>query len=144
MSTAPDFLQAVMQAVWRWVAQDDEPAVTLGPLFDKSVFLECDTGGFVFERKGEGVYEVHTLFLPCVADALGHGKQAAEYMFTQTDCVRIDTQVPADNIPAKRLTEKMGATLIRTEPAAFLRGGVRHDVHHYALGKDAWLRDKES
>lgn len=138
VSTSPDFLQSVIDARWEWVAQDDEPRVPLAVAFDRLVCLENEHGGFVFIPKGGDVWEVHTLFLPTVRDALGHAKDAARAMFARADCALIVTHVPADNVPAKRLTLAMGFEPTHTESAAFLRKGVRHDVHHYALRKDAW------
>jgi hypothetical protein len=142
VSTSPDFLQSVMDAVWQWVAQDDEERVPLAPFFDRLVCLEWPEGGFVFFPKGNDVWEVHTLFLPGAKDALSCAKEAAAFMFAGP-CQRIVTKVPVDNIPADRLTRKMGFTLTHTEPGAFLRGGVRHNVNHYALSKDAWEQAME-
>ena len=138
VATSPDFLQSVIDAVWGWVAQDDEPRVPLSAAFDRFVCLENEHGGFVFVPHGGGEWEVHTLFLPTVRDAYSHAREAAAHMFARGDCDRITTQVPADNVPADRLTRRMGFEFTHTEPAAFLRNGVRHDINHYALRKDAW------
>lgn len=143
LSTSPEFLQSVIDAQWKWVAQDDEPRIPLAEVFDQWVCLESDEGGFVFVPMGEGVYEVHTLFLPDAQHVLACGREAAQIMFTATDAVRLVTKVPVDNVPADRLTQKMGASLTHIEPAAFLRGGVRQDVKHYALSRDAWLQATE-
>jgi hypothetical protein len=53
---------------------------------------------------------------------------------------KIVTKVPVDNVPALRLTERVGFRLDYVRPAAFLRGGVLHDVRHYSWGIDLWLR----
>jgi hypothetical protein len=138
LATSPDFLQSVIDARWEWVAQDDEPRVPLEAAFDLFVCLENEHGGFVFVPKGDDVWEVHTIFLPTVRDALGHAKEAARWMFARPDCQVIVTDVPADNVPAERLTRAMGFEFTGTTPAAFLRKGIRQDVHHFALRKDAW------
>lgn len=138
VATSPDFLQSVIDARWDWIAQDDEPHAPLSAVFDRFVALENEHGGFLFFPKGEGVWEVHTLFLPTVRDALGHAKDAAKHMFARTDCDAIVTQVPADNVPADRLTRAMGFEHIGVEPQAFLRKGIRQDVHHYALTRERW------
>lgn len=147
VSTSPDFLQSVIDKVWKWVARDDEsPEQTrqlLEQLWDRCIGLEWPEGGFLLIPKGPGTYEIHTLFLPVVKDPVACGNEAAEYVFCLTDCTRVVTQVPADNIAADRLTRKMGFTLERIEPAAFLRNGIHHDVKHYALTKDGWLRSRE-
>jgi hypothetical protein len=136
VATSPDFLQSVIDAVWHWVAQDDEPHVPLASAFEHVVGLEFEDGGFVFIPHGD-TWEVHTLFLPGAKDPFSCAREAAAYVFSH-GCERITTEVPADNVPADRLTRKMGFTLTHTEPQAFLRGGVLHDVHHYELRKDAW------
>lgn len=139
VATSPDFLQSVIDARWEWVAQDGEPRVPLSAAFEHVVCLENEHGGFVFVPKGKGAWEVHTIFLPTVRDALGHAKVAAAVMFARPDCDVIVTQVPADNVPAERLTRAMGFTFTHTEPAAFLRRGVRHDVHHFKLERHGCL-----
>jgi hypothetical protein len=143
VATDPAFLQTVIDAQRYWLAQDDDPDIPLSALFDTGVCLENEHGGFLFFPRGEGIWEVHTIFNPTVRDALGHAREAVAHMFGRDDCTVITTFVPADNIPAGRLTVAIGGQYIGTKPGAFLRDGVRHDVHHYALSKDAWAQATE-
>jgi hypothetical protein len=138
LATSPDFLQSVMERVYGWVAQDDEIDADLSALFPTCLFLEFETGGFVVQPLGGGRWEVHTLFLPGSRDVAACGAEAADFVFNHTDAQLVVTRVPVDNRAADRLTRRMGFAYTHTEPAAFLRKGVRHDVKHYALSRAAW------
>lgn len=58
--------------------------------------LVADNGGFVMIRHEQGVYEVHSMFLPG-SDAVMAMREGMEYMFTRTDCEKLVTFVPDDN-----------------------------------------------
>lgn len=142
VAASPDFLQSVMDhpKVRPWIGPDGvEVPLDLGVIFDQGIALEFETGGFFFHRLGDGVMEVHTLFLPGSRDVLSCCKVSAQYLFTATECLRIVTKVPADNIPADRLTQKAGFRHDYTRPNAYLRGGKLHDVRHYSLDFDNWI-----
>jgi hypothetical protein len=142
VAETPDFLQSVIDhpKVFPWVAPDGVKDLPLSAVFADGVGLEFETGGFFFHRLGDGVYEVHTLFLPSTKNALECCQAAAHFMFCATDCNRIVTKVPEDNVPAWRLTEKMGFRFDYLQEAKFLRGGSLHDVKHYSLVMDDWAR----
>ena len=98
-----------------WLLAEDGPA----PLDFKDVIenpdnvsLVTETGGFVFMRHEDGIYEVHSLFIP-----EGRGthtitamRQAAQYMFVETDCMELLTKVPVNNTAAKGLARLAGFT----------------------------------
>jgi hypothetical protein len=95
------------------------PSVSLGygeidvsPLFERptTVFLACEFGGFLFIDCGNGLYEVHTQFLPEGRGpaVLRLAREAAVHMFTRTPCIAISTFVAQTNEAAKRLTLAMG------------------------------------
>ncbi|KRG69124.1 GNAT family N-acetyltransferase [Pseudoxanthomonas dokdonensis] len=147
VAEGPEFLQGVIDhpKVKPWISQDGQDGpLPLSAIFDDGIGIEFATGGFFFHRLGDGVYEVHTLFLPGTRDALACAKAAAHYLFCGTDCTRIVTKVPEDNIPAWRLTEKVGFRKDRIRPAAFIRRGVAHDIRHYSLNLDDWMHMQES
>jgi len=105
--------------------------------------IEGEGGAWVLQPILEGVYELHTLFLP-----EGRGKsymvgarEALRMMFTETDCWEIVTKCPDDNPGAR-----MAATLIgfrerfRRENAWAPDVGISYQV----FGVDDWfVRDKE-
>lgn len=141
------FLQSIIDhpSVRPWIAPDGAPdALPLAAIFHEGIGLEFETGGFFFHGLGDGTYEVHTLFLPGTKNAFDCCRAAAHFMFCGTDCTRIVTKVPADNIPAWRLTEKMGFRADHIRRKAFVRGGKPHDVKHYSLQLDDWMREQAS
>lgn len=146
VAESPDYLQSVIDhpQVFRWIAPDGVDTLPLAAVFADGIGLEFDTGGFFFHRLGDGVYEVHTLFLPGTKGALDCCKAAAHFMFCATDCNRIVTKVPEDNVPAWKLTEKMNFRQDYVQPDKFLRDGTLHDVRHYSLVMDDWARTQES
>lgn len=143
VAISPDFLQSVIDdpRVFPWLTQDGISAENsrLSAIFDEGIGLEFDHGGFFFHRLGDGVYEVHTLFLPKSRNAYQAAQAAAHYLFCATDCTRIVTKVPADNVPAWKLTEKMRFHATNVRERAYIRGGIAHDVKHYALDFDDWI-----
>lgn len=143
IATDPGFLQEVMDhpAVRPWIAPDgvDGP-LPLARIFDQGIGIEFEGGGFFFHRLGDGVVEVHTMFLPHSKGVAGFCAQAAEYLFCGTEVTKIVTKVPVDNIPAMRLTERVGFRLDYVAEKAFRRGGVAHDVKHYSWDIDLWVR----
>ena len=144
VADTPDFLQSVIDhpKVKYWVSPDGVTDVPLSAIFNDGIGLEFETGGFFFHRLGDGVYEVHTLFLPGTKNALQCCQAAAHFMFCGTDCTRIVTKVPEDNVPAWKLTEKMGFRADYVQPDKFPRGGVMHDIRHYSTAMDDWARDQ--
>lgn len=143
ISTDPCFLQEVMDhpAVRPWIGPDGvEGSWPLAAIFDQGIGIEFEGGGFFFHRLGDGVVEVHTVFLPGTKGVPRFCAQAAEYLFCGTEVTKIVTKVPVDNVPALRLTERVGFRLDYVRPAAFPRGDVLHDVKHYSWDIDLWLR----
>lgn len=143
VATSADFLQSVMDdpRVRHWLAPDGvDGQALLSSIFEQGIALEFEGGGFFFHRLGDGVMEVHTMFLPGTKHVADACRAAAEFLFCGTECIKIVTKVPVDNLPAMRLTEKVGFRLDYVRPQAFLRGGTAHDVKHYSWDIDLWLR----
>jgi len=146
VAETPDFLQSVIDdpRVFPLIAPDGVTSAPLSAIFDQGLGLEFDTGGFFFHRLGDGVYEVHTLFRPGTRNAYECCQAAAHYLFCGTDCMQIVTKVPAFNVPAWRLTEKMQFQPTHTRNNAYRHGGELHDMKHYALSMDAWMRQQSN
>lgn len=86
-------------------------SVDVAPLFenDSTVFLATEHGGFLFVLCGDGLYEVHTQFLPeGRAGVLALAREAVQYMFTRTPAIAVATFVVDGNERARRLTLAMG------------------------------------
>ncbi len=144
VAQSPDFLQSVIDhpEVSYWIKPDGHEGIDLSRVFSDGIGFEFETGGFFFHRLGDGIYEVHTLFLPGSTGAFAACRAVAHYMFCATECTKIVTKVPEDNIPAWKLTEKMKFTRGHTQEKAYTRGGQLHDVRHYSLHMDDWGRDQ--
>lgn len=139
-STDAEFLNRVLNdpTVFPLVSLGLPGPLDIAPILanESNVFLQAEYGGFLFIAKPEYVYDVHTQFLPegRGAHALRLAKEAAFYMFTQTDALRIDTTVAFTNKAAHRLTRMMGfskwgETEINGVPS-----------HYYVLTLKQWAR----
>jgi hypothetical protein len=97
--------------------------------------LVNETGGFIVIKKMPGVYECHTQFLPegrgqHAVDAVN---EALNYMFLQTDCIRLVTKVNVNN------------KLVRLFTAQFFnRRGQVSDHYYYSLDMEDWIEKSES
>jgi len=72
--------------------------------------FETEHGGMVLAQIGNGVYEVHSLFLP-----EGRGPESsqafdavADYMFAVTDCIEVRTRAMEDNRRAVAAAKRQG------------------------------------
>jgi hypothetical protein len=88
-----------------------------GPLDLTAIVTHADNlafatphGGFVGVARGEGRYEVHSLFLPAGRgrEAITAMREGAEYLFTRTDAVELLTKVPESNRAAAGLARLAG------------------------------------
>lgn len=98
-------------------------------------FLATEFGGFLVLDNGNGVYEVHTQFLPG-----GRGKAAREaaresmeHMFLETDCMELITFCPTDNRKAINLAIYAGFTKRRQQTELGVSG------HIYSITIKEWL-----
>lgn len=75
-----------------------------------NIALQYEGGGWVLNKVSDGVYEVHSMFLPEVrgAQVAEFLQKALAYVFSETDCRRILTQLPDGNVPARALARKAG------------------------------------
>lgn len=92
--------------------------------------LAFDHGGFVAVKKSAGVYDFHTLFLPCGRGAavLKAAREALAFMFGETDCRELVTTVPKDNKVAAIMATAMRMTKAASDEVA----------SQFVLTKDQW------
>lgn len=114
-STDAAFLNRVVNhpEIARWMC-GLQPPFDLAPALahPSTIFLANEYGGFLFLADGNEAYEVHTQFLPeGRGNTLELARQAAWYIFTQTEALAIRTHVPDGNVAARKLTERMGFAL---------------------------------
>jgi len=78
-----------------------------------NIALQFEGGGWVLRSLGACQYEVHSLFLPEVrgAKVRDNLKDALEYVFLQTDAVKLVTQLPVGNVAARALARIAGFRL---------------------------------
>src|SRR5687768_12316560 len=100
-STDAAFLNQVVDnpEVSRWML-GFEPPYDLSPLVANpdNIFLANEHGGFLFLKQEQYTYGVHTQFLPeGRGNSLPLARDAAFWMFTQSDALAIETYVPVDN-----------------------------------------------
>ncbi len=133
------FLNYVLNdpSVFPWVSLGTEGPLDITPVLDnpRNLFLKADHGGFLLIDKGEGVYEIHTQFLPA---GRGRGartaaREAMRYMFTQTDCKMLVTHCPVDNKASAWLALSAG---MQKAGKAFPLG---KESDMYIITKDEWL-----
>lgn len=140
------FLNGVANSkgVREWLGHGDT-VLDLTPLVSnpENVALQCESGGFVAERLAPGLYECHSLFREegRGIDTYKAMREGLRFLFVETDCMEVVTQVPADNRPARGLALKAGFA------RAFARGdawecydGCTCDVEYMSLSYWAWLR----
>jgi hypothetical protein len=77
---------------------------------DNNIFLANEHGGFLFIKYGPVQYDVHTLFMKSGRGAMVYeaAKEAARYMFKETDAMILSTMVPHENERARKLAESVG------------------------------------
>jgi hypothetical protein len=99
------------------------------------LYLTCHDGDeylglWMFVQTNAVMLEVHTCLLP------GHGFhrarqaaiEAAEWIWENTGCQRIWTQVPRNNRIARKFAEASGMVQFGTNPQCFLKGGKLVDL----------------
>lgn len=124
--------------------EDYEP-----PLSDVMYFLAAYYAGqflgvFLFHPHNHVCYEVHTCLLP---DAWGMaevcGKAAVAWMFANTPCQRVITNVPANNRLALRLSKAVGLEQFGLNERSFLKEGVLRDQIMLGISKEASCQQQQ-
>lgn len=81
-------------------------------------------GLFVIHRHNYILYEVHTCLLPVAwGSSVDYAKSCISWMFQNTDCKRLITNVPDGNTLAIRLAQKSGMDIFGYNPSSFLKNG---------------------
>lgn len=108
-STDSQFLNRVVNdpSVKPWVSLGVSGYLDMTPAVSnpENIFLADEYGGTLFVKTGNGIYDLHTQFLP-----EGRGKhvrefavEALRYMFVDTDCIAITTFIQDENLSAQRM-----------------------------------------
>lgn len=133
-----EYLNTVLNhpEVHRWLGVEGAVDVTSVVQNPDNFTLEAEGGAFLACLIQDGVYEVHSQFLPEVRGTLGPiVKECLDYMFLKTDCHTLMTQLPDNNLPAIALATRVGfKPIFRREtttrgPTAYARYTLDEWVH---------------
>ena len=141
----PHIVKAVMlhPSVWTRV-QDDEPIcpATWEPVFHPSIiylaaFDDSELLGlFLLKKDNAATVQGHLAFLP---NAYGRTvdplRLAIEWVWANTGFKRITAGIPRCNGLARRVVERAGMTRFGTNPGAWLKHGLLHDVDLYGISR---------
>lgn len=121
------------------VADLDVTSIVDNPL---NVLLMAEGGGIIFAQAEPGIYEVHTSFL---ADHRGRyairaSLEAYRWMFTHTDCMILQTRVPAFNLAAAKFCSIVGAAKDFERKGVWQTEGDPADVSYWSLSYESWMR----
>ncbi len=101
---------------------------------ERNLFLANEHGGFLLIDKGDGIYEIHTQFLPegRGKSAIVAGRDAMKYMFVETSAKALMTFCPLDNPQSMFLARACGMKKFKTVTEL----GVKGDM--YTITKGEW------
>jgi RimJ/RimL family protein N-acetyltransferase len=131
-------------AIWPWIHDDgaSEPApVDHETLFWLLVTDPHPAGVFLLHAHNHVTYEVHTCLLPRTwgAQAREATQMGRRWMFENTPCQKIVTNIPEDNALALRFAKRCGMTVEGVNRQSFLKNGELLDQHVLGLTKKEWL-----
>lgn len=142
-TTDLNFIRECMTAphVWRVGSDDGMAGIDPKLLFiklDGKIFVKTgEYGLFVGEARNSITYEVHTFLLPNArGKAVEIAKAAMQWLFNNSNCLRITTTVPDYNKLAIRLSLKSGMELIGINKKSFLKDGVLYDQQLFGISKE--------
>ncbi len=110
----------------------DDVAQYLG-VFNEGMYC----GFFLIVRQNSITYEIHTVLKKCCRGekAVLAAKAVISWIFDNTDCARLITQIPEDNIPAERLAINAGMSIYGINPDSFKINNVIKSVKLYGITK---------
>jgi len=117
----------------------DMSAIVSNPL---NVLLVSEGGGIIFAQAEPGIYDVHTSFLENHRGrhAIRASREAYRWMFTHTDCMILQTRVPAFNKAAEAFCKMVGATLEFTRKGSWPIEPEPADMSYWSLKYEDWVR----
>jgi Protein of unknown function (DUF2824) len=122
---------------------DQEKFDASGLLSDpRNVLLMAPGGGIMFCQQEPGIYEVHTNFLPGYRGrmAINISKMAYQWMFMHTDCMILQTRVPAFNKAADLFCKIVGATKEFERKSVWPTKTGDVDMSFWSLRYEDWVR----
>lgn len=116
------------------LSMQDNEALWYVAVRDESDFL----GIFLFAPDNPICWEVHTCLLPRAWGdrAVEAATEVCRWIWQNTSCRRIITEVPENNTLALKLALNSGLKQYGVNPRACLRGGVERDLILLGISKD--------
>lgn len=101
------------------------------------VFDDDYCGFFLVVRKNSITYEIHTVLEKWCrgSRAIQAAKAVVEWIFDNTDCQRLVTEIPEGNIPAERLAINAGLSQYGLNEHSFKLDNVVKSVKLYGITK---------
>lgn len=102
------------------------------------IYAEEYLGLFVLHQHNHILYEVHTCLLPDAwgEKAIAAAKLLIKWVFENTNCKRLITNVPDNNPLAKRLAKQAGLKQFGINPDSFIKNGVLFDQIMLGVSKE--------
>lgn len=145
VSESPEFLESVANdpRVFPFVSCKGVAEIRFDAIWPDCIALEWDDGGFIFHRQDEGVYEVHTLFLPHAKNKDAKAEEALRHMFS-TGAKLIVTQVAKDLPHVRRFAKRHGFQWYGERAAAYERDSGPVDVDYFELERQGCQQQSQS
>lgn len=101
------------------------------------VFDDGYCGFFLIARKNAITYEIHTVLEKwCRGDrAVEAAKAVVVWIFANTECQRLVTEIPEGNLPAERLAINAGLTQYGLNEHSFKLDSVIKSIKLYGISK---------
>lgn len=134
IADSPEFLESVANhpRVYPYVSVKGCGEIRFRSIWADCVALQWDDGGFLFHRQDDGVYEVHTLFLPRAIDKDAKAEEALRHMF-DGGARLIVTQVAKDLPHVRRFAKRHGFKWYGERLNAYERDSGPVDVDYFEL-----------
>ena len=147
----PELIRSIITNRWvyRHVSDDGSPnANDFKPFIDDSIIylavpgVDSEAAGiFMLHQHNLVCFEVHTCMTPKAWGLIAReaAQEVIEWMFNNTTCERIITNVPSLNKVASRFAIDCGMVKFGVNEKSFLKDGVLFDQIMYGISKGDWL-----
>ncbi len=114
----------------------------------RNVLLTADGGGIIFCQIEPGIYEVHTAFLKPERSSNGPHirnvcQNAYRWMFTHTDCMVLQTRIPAFNRAAIVFAPLLGWRLEFERKSVWPTADGMVDMSFFCLRYEDWVKNDD-
>lgn len=142
-----DLVGAIMRHPAIWPHVHDDGVTDWAPIDHEAIhwmLVVLDNGEpgglFMVHALNSFCYEMHTALLPRMwgAESAKAGQMLAAWVFTETQCRKLVTNVPAYNRAARRFAVAAGGRQEGVNRSSFMRHGVMVDQIFYGITIQEW------